>query len=249
MAESGSLFARQAATYAAARPRYPDALYQTILAVVAGRSAAWDCATGNGQAALDLARHFDRVIATDASAEQLAHAFPAPNVEYRVAAAEASGLADRGIELTTVAQALHWLDHERFYEEVRRVSVPGGVLAAWTYGSCDAGEDLDTLLRDFEHGLLGPYWDPRRRWVNEGYRTIPFPFAEIPMPRFELRAAWSLSQLGGYLSSWSAVANYRHAHGTDPVAPLLDRIVKHWGAPEATRVIVWPLSVRVGRVG
>jgi SAM-dependent methyltransferase len=243
------LFSRQAATYAAARPRYPEALYDAILAVTPGRSLVWDCATGNGQAAVDLARYFDRVIATDASAEQIAHASPAPRVEYRVAAAEASGLPPGAVDLTTVAQALHWLDHERFYGEVRRVTIPGGVLAAWTYGQCHVGEDIESLLRDFEYGLLGPYWDPRRRWVDEGYRTIPFPFAEVPMPVFELRAAWSLSQLGGYLSSWSAVAKYRQAHGMDPVAPLLNRIVKQWGAPETTRDIVWPLSVRVGRVG
>ena len=170
-------------------------------------------------------------------------------VGVSVAPAEESGLASGQVDLVTVGQALHWLDHERFYGEVRRVSVPGGVFAAWTYGACQAGEDVEPLLREFEDGLLGPYWDPRRRWVDEGYRTIPFPFAEISMPRFELRAAWSLSQLGGYLSSWSAVANYRHAHGTDPVAPLLDKLVKHWGAPESTRDIVWPLSARVGRVG
>jgi SAM-dependent methyltransferase len=249
LAEPGGLFSRQAATYAAARPRYPAALYDAILAVTPGRSVAWDCATGNGQAAVDLARHFDRVIATDASAEQIAHASPVANVDYRVAPAEESGLPPAGIDLTTVAQALHWLDHARFYEELRRVSAPGGVFAAWTYGYCHAGDDVEPLLRDFEAGLLGPYWDPRRRWVDEGYRTIPFPFAEVPMPAFELRAEWSLSQLGGYLRSWSAVANYRRAHGRDPVAPLLDRIVKHWGASEETRVIVWPLSVRVGRVG
>lgn len=243
------LFSRQAATYAASRPRYPADLYDAILAHVPGRSAAWDCATGNGQAAVDLARHFDRVIATDASAEQIAHAVPGPNVEYRVAPAERSGLPGASVDLTTVAQALHWLDHERFYEELRRVVRPGGVIAAWSYGSCSAGADIESLLRDFEDGLLGPYWDARRRWVDEGYRTIPFPFEEIPMASFELRAEWSLSQLGEYMRSWSAARNYQRARGDDPVTPLLGRIVKHWGAPRATRTIRWPLSVRVGRVG
>lgn len=249
MPESGELFSRQAATYAAARPRYPDALYKAIVDVTPGRMRAWDCATGNGQVAVDLARYFDHVIATDASDEQIAHAAPVPNVEYRVAPAEASGLPPGRFDLVTVGQALHWLDHERFYEEVRRVAIPDGVFAAWTYGACHAGQDVEPLLHEFEHGLLGPYWDPRRHWVDEGYRTIPFPFTEISMPPFALRAAWSLSQLGGYLSSWSAVAKYRQAQGTDPVAPLLDKLVKHWGTLETTRDIVWPLSARVGRVG
>lgn len=249
MSESGKLFARQAATYAAARPRYPRALYEAILAVVPGRSVAWDCATGNGQAAVDLARYFDRVIATDASDEQLAHAFPSPNVEYRVAPAEASGLPDRTIELTTVAQALHWLDHERFYQEVRRVTVPGGVFAAWSYGTGSSGQAIERVLKDFHDGLLKEYWDPRRHWVVEGYRGIPFPFDPIPMPSFELRVEWSLSQLGEYLRSWSAVARYRQVRGEDPVPAVLTEIVKHWGAPETTRLVSWPLSVRVGRVG
>ena len=231
------------------RPRYPDVLYEAILEATPSRSLAWDCATGNGQAAVDLARHVDRVIATDASEDQIAHAFPVPNVEYRVARAEASGLPDQSVPLTTVAQALHWLDHERFYREVRRVTVPGGVFAAWCYGAASSGEAIGGLLREFQDGLMGPYWDPRRHWVDEGYETIPFPFPELPMPTFELRAEWSLSQLGGYLSSWSVVARYRQMRGVDPVPLILDRIVKHWGAPEETRAIVWPLSVRVGRVG
>jgi SAM-dependent methyltransferase len=243
------LFSRQAAVYAAARPTYPPELYDLVAGLAPGRSLAWDCATGNGQAARDLARHFDRVVATDASAEQIRHAAPAANVEYRVATAEDSGLAPGSIELTTVAQALHWLDHGRFYAEVRRVTVPHGILAAWCYGSCHAGAELEPALREFEDGLLGPYWNPERRWVDEGYRTIPFPFPDIPMPTLELRVTWSLSQLGEYLSSWSAVDRFRRERGVDPVAPFLEHIVKLWGPPGRTRTVVWPLGLRVGRVG
>ena len=211
------------------------------------RSLVWDCATGNGQAARGLARWFDRVIATDASAEQIGEAAPIENVEYRVAAAEESGLPDRSVALVTVAQALHWLDLDRFYAEVRRVTVPGGVLAAWSYGACSVGTDVEGMLRDFEHGTVGRYWNPGRKWVDEGYRTIPFPFPEVPMPPLVLRATWTLSQLGEYLRSWSAVAKYRREVGTDPVAPLLERIGQHW-KPDAAREITWPLTVRVGRV-
>lgn len=213
------------------------------------RSLVWDCATGNGQAARDLARYFDRVIATDASREQIGQAVAVENVEYRVATAEESGLADRSVALTTVAQALHWLDFERFYAEVRRVTVPGGVFAAWSYGSCRAGDVTDLIL-GFQEGTVGRYWNPGRKWVDEEYRTIPFPFEEIPPSGgpFVLRATWTLSQLGEYLRSWSAVDKYRREHGTDPVAPLLEQIGKHW-EPDATREITWPLTVRFGRVG
>jgi SAM-dependent methyltransferase len=209
---------------------------------------AWDCATGNGQAARDLARYFATVIATDASGEQIAHALPASNIAYRVAPAEASGLADRSVDVVTVAQALHWLDFDRFYVEVRRVARSGGLIAVWSYGACHVGADVEPLLREFEEGVVGPYWSPERRWVDEGYRTLPFPFEELAVPPFELRVRWSLSQLREYLSSWSAVASYRRDRGEDPVAPLMERIEHHWGPSERAREVAWPLSVRVGRI-
>ncbi|HEU4995054.1 MAG TPA: class I SAM-dependent methyltransferase [Gemmatimonadaceae bacterium] len=213
------------------------------------RDLVWDCATGNGQAARDLARYFKRVVATDSSAEQIAHAVAVSNVEYRVAPADASGLASQSADLVTVAQALHWFAGEPFFDEVRRVLVPNGVIAAWSYGSCHAGSDMEADLREFENGLLGPYWNPERRWVDEHYKTIPFPFRDLPAPGFELRADWTLRQLGGYLQSWSAVAKYRRVHGTDPVGPLLGRLAGHWGGPDRVRQVTWPLNIRVGRVG
>jgi len=242
-------FSQQASAYAAARPSYPDVLYQFIVSLAPRRVLAWDCGTGNGQAARDLARYFERVIATDASAEQIEHAAKVPNVEYRVARAEASGLASRSVDVVTVAQALHWLDLDPFNAEVRRVTVPGGVVAAWCYGACHAGPDVEPLLREFEERIVGPYWNAGRRWVDEGYRTIPFPFDEVVAPAFELRVRWSLSQLREYVYSWSAVANYRRERGEDPVAPLFNRIAHHWGPLERTRDVAWPLGVRVGRVG
>jgi SAM-dependent methyltransferase len=242
------LFSRQSETYATARPTYPDSLYEFIASVAPRRRLAWDCGTGNGQAARDLARWFDKVIATDASAAQIANAVPVNNVEYRVASAEASGLAGSLVDVVAVAQALHWFDVDRFYQEVRRVTVPGGLIAVWSYGSPSVGRDAEPELRRFEQETLGRYWDSRRRWVDEGYRNIPFPFTELPAPSLELRMEWTLSQLGGYLRSWSAVAKFVVERGFDPVAPLLERIGTHWGSSEGTRVVTWPLAIRVGRI-
>jgi SAM-dependent methyltransferase len=189
------------------------------------------------------------VIATDASEAQLRNATQVPNVEFRVAKAESSGLESGSVDLVTVAQALHWFELDEFYTEVRRVTVPGGVIAAWSYGAGSAGDDIESLLRGFQDVTVGPYWDARRKWVDEGYRTIPFPFEEIPSPPIQLRVEWTLSQLGGYLRSWSAVAKFVGERGYDPVAPLLEQIGQHWGPPERTRTVTWPLAVRVGRIG
>jgi SAM-dependent methyltransferase len=212
------------------------------------RDLAWDCATGNGQAARALARRFTRVIATDASTQQIALADPLPNVEYRVATAEQSGIATGSVQLVTVAQALHWLDLEAFYSEVRRVTVPGGVLAAWSYGSCHVDPDVDAIIRELEFGTLRDHWHPGRRWVDEGYRTIPFSFEEIPAPGFQLRVRWNLRQLGLYLESWSAVAAFRRDRGEDPVDRVLERLSHVWGPAEQARVVTWPLTLRAGRI-
>jgi SAM-dependent methyltransferase len=250
-AETGflDLFSQHASTYASARPSYPDALFQFIVSVAPRRLLAWDCATGNGQAARDLARYFERVVATDGSVEQIAHATPVGNVEYRVAPAESSGLEAKSVDLVTVAQALHWFAHDGFFAEVRRVTVAGGAVAAWSYGSCHAGADIETWLRDFEENTVGRYWNPERRWVDERYQTIPFPFVEVPAPTLELRVEWTLRQLGAYLGSWSAVVKFRRERGEDPVSPLLERIATRWRPSERTREVTWPLYIRVGRVG
>ena len=243
-------FSRRAAQYAAYRPEYPRELFAHLAGVAPARTAAWDCATGNGQAALGLAEHFARVVATDASADQIAHAREHPRVEYRVAPAERCGLADASVALVTVAQALHWLDAPAFYAEAERVLVRGGVVAVWTYGGL-AFDDaaLDALVRRFAHEVVGPYWPPERRIVDEGYRTIAFPFAELQPPAFTLERRWTLAELAGYLRTWSATARYVEARAHDPVEALEAELGAAWGDARGTHVVRWPLAMRLGTTG
>lgn len=194
-------FTGAAAAYAAARPTYPDALFRFVADRAPARRLAWDCATGNGQAARDLARYFTRVVATDASEQQVALAAPRDGVEYRVASAERSGLADGSVDAITVATALHWFDFAAFYGEAARVLVPGGVLVAWSYGNVSVGADLDPIVREFQRDVVGPYWPPERRYVDEGYATIPFPLREVEPPRLEMCLPYTLDELLGYLAS------------------------------------------------
>jgi SAM-dependent methyltransferase len=241
-------FSSIAPEYATYRPRYPAALFAYLAGLAPRRELAWDCAAGSGQATLDLAPYFRRVIATDASAAQLAAAPAHAQVEYRVAPAEASGLDAASIDLVIVAQALHWLDLDRFYTEVRRVLAPGGVLAVWCYAILRIEPAaIDDAIRRFYSNVVGPYWPPARRLVENGYRMLAFPFDELPAPAFEMVADWTLPQLLGYLGTWSATIRYREAQGHDPVEPLTAELAAQWGRSQRSRRITWPLLLRVGR--
>ena len=242
-------FSAVANRYADFRPHYPAALFDYLATLAPRDSAVWDCACGNGQATLDLAERFARVVATDASKDQIASARPQAKAEYRVATAEQSGLPDQSVALVTVAQALHWFDLERFYAEVRRVLRPEGVLAVWAYGINEVeGDAVNRLVRDYYSNIVGPYWPPERRLVEEGYRTISFPFAEITPPAFQMEASWTLEQLLGYFSTWSATSRFKKSTGQDPLPPLAAKLSEVWGDAELPRRVTWPLAVRLGRV-
>lgn len=241
-------FSQTAAGYATHRPTYPAALFDWLAARAPNRDTAWDCATGSGQAARGLAPHFRQVIATDASAEQIGHAKPHDRVEYRVAAAEASGLAEAGVDLVTVAQAAHWFDLPRFYAEARRVLRPDGRIALWGYERLLVEPAIDAVVEDFYEGVLGRYWPPERHHVQTAYRELDFPFAGEETADFAMTADWDLEALIGYFSTWSAVKNYRQAEDRDPLPDLRERLAVVWGSPGTRKAIKWPLFLRLGRV-
>jgi SAM-dependent methyltransferase len=241
-------FSGSAAGYARYRPRYPAALFTYLASVAPQRRAAWDCATGSGQAAIALAEHFAQVVATDASAEQVAHAEPHSRVEYRVAAAERSGLRNASVDLVTVAQALHWLDLRAFYAEATRVLRPGGVLAVWCYGHLELpSAALQRCVDLFYAETVGPYWPPERRLVEDGYRSLDFPLPELSAPAFAMEARMSLEALVGYIGTWSATQRYVQATGHDPLPGLMRELARHWREPQVPRMVRWPLSLRIGR--
>lgn len=239
-------FSKRSEDYAKYRPNYPAELFEYLASIAPNRELAWDCATGNGQAACALAEFFERVIATDASASQIEHAARDAKVLYKVATAEDSGLETASVDLITVAQALHWLELEKFYGEVRRVLKTKGVLAVWSYNLINISAEIDEVIRKFYKEVVGPYWPPERRFVEEGYRSLPFPFDEIETPQFHMRARWTLSDLTGYVRTWSATQKFIEKNEADPVADIEDELLALWGDAEQIKQVSWPLKLRVG---
>src|SRR5262245_2940013 len=241
-------FSAIAKSYASFRPRYPAALFDWLATLVPRDSLVWDCGCGNGQAAVDLATRFACVIAMDASQEQIATAKAHPNVEYRVAPAEHCELPDKSVALITVAAALHWFDLKRFYAEAKRVLGPNGVLVAWACPVIDVeGGRINHLVQKFHSNIVGSYWPSERKLAEASYRTIPFPFVEITSPKFCMEAHWTLEQLLGYLSTWSATNRYLNATGRHPLEPFSAELARVWGDANSRRLIIWPLLLRAGR--
>ena len=238
-------FSRQSAAYSRHRPGYPAELIEWVAAQAPDRTLAVDCATGNGQAAVALAEHFARVVAVDGSLSQLSRAVACPRVAYVAATAERLPLGERSVSLVAAAQAAHWFDFERFHAECRRVLVPGGAVALWTYEKFRVDAGVDALIDHFYSEVVGRDWPPERRYVEEGYRTLPFPWREVDSPAFALETDWDLEQVIGYLGSWSSVQRHRDRVGRDPLPPLLDRLREIWPGHERRR-LRWPIHLRVG---
>ncbi len=241
-------FSGHAACYQQFRPNYPAPLFAYLASLCSSHDLAWDCATGNGQAAVELAPYFSSVIATDFSAQQLEQAPSVPNVRYLVAGADKAPIEDGTVDLVTVAQALHWFDLSSFYPEVRRVARPGGILAVWCYEMHHITPEIDAIVHRLYADIVGAYWPPERRIVEEGYRTLPFPFDEIAAPEFRMVHSWDLEHVLGYFGSWSSTQRYRKQNGEDPIALIADDLKAAWGDPEQIRDVVWPLNIRVARV-
>jgi SAM-dependent methyltransferase len=238
-------FSRQAADYAKFRPRYPRELFEYLGSVAPSRQLAWDCGTGNGQAAVGLATVFDRVIATDASEKQISNAQPHEHVEYRVAPAESSGIRSDTVDLIMVAQALHWFDLDRFCAEARRVLKLNGVLAASAYNLLRIEPAIDEIVNRYYHEVVGPFWPPERKLV-ENFADLPFPFNEIEPPKIEMTTHWNLDHLIGCLGTWSSTQRFMAATGADRLEQIIDELRRAWGNPQQVRSVIWPLTLRIG---
>ena len=241
-------FAAEAAQYAHLRPTYPDGLFDFLSTIVPSRGVAWDCATGNGQAATHLASYFERVIATDESAEMLAQAPRDPRIEYRVSEAEDSGIEAHSVDLVTVASAIHWFDLNKFYVEIRRVVKPGGVIAVWTYYTPKFGNNIDAIIERLAHDVLKDYWDERVHYVVDEFHDLPFPFEPIEAPAFRTDMRWDMEDLLSYFETWSSSVKYREDKDARPTDLIRSDLAQVWGDPKQKQDLHFPLYMRLGRV-
>ena len=241
-------FSSQAKDYALHRPSYPASMFEYLAALAPSKELAWDCGTGNGQAALALAERFERVIATDASEKQIESAFPHKRIDYRVEPSEHTTITSGSVDLITVGTAVHWFDFEPFYDEVRRVGKSGAVLAVWTYHLVSIEPEIDRWLQHFYRETLAGYWPERIRYLDQRYKTLPFPFEQIQPPEFEMETTWSLENLVGFLASWSAVKKLVEVRGEAAFDEQMNALESLWGEKTKKRKVRWPLHFRIGRI-
>lgn len=238
-------FSGHSKLYVTFRPTYPDALYEFIFRHVNQFDKAWDCATGNGQVAHVLAKHFEQVYATDISSEQIKHAHQVKNIIYNVEPAEQTSFANNQFDLITVAQALHWLNPEDFFREAMRVAKPGSILAVWGYANCFVNSEIDKHIAYFYQHIVGPYWDKARMLIEQHYQPISFPFEEIPSPPFQIQVNWNLEQFAGYITTWSATQKFINKNGFNPVTEMISKITPLWGI---NKTVTFPLFLRIGKI-
>ena len=239
-----SEFARQ---YALFRPSYPIELYRFLYEHLDHFDSAWDVGTGSGQVACALAGRFRQVTATDISAPQIANAERRPNVHYMVSRAEETPFSANSFDFIAAGMAAHWFDTEAFFTEARRTGKPGALLAVWGYDLFEVGPYIDEIITAYHREVLAAHWDYPRELVNQRYQGLAFPFREIPVPMFEMQLEWTLTQLEGYLNTWSALRNYRRDIGKDPLPALMKSIAEHWPAG-TVREVRFPVFMRVGRI-
>jgi ubiquinone/menaquinone biosynthesis C-methylase UbiE len=239
-------FSKQAVDYSKFRPQYPEEMIEYIISFVNNKSTALDIATGNGQVAHKLSAYFKKVYAADISQKQLDNAIQAENVIYSKESAENTSFENQKFDLIVVAQAVHWFDFEVFYKEIYRILKPDGIFAVLGYGLFFTNTDSDKILRHFYYDIVGSEWDAERKYLDENYETIPFPFEEIPTNKFENQFTWTFEELIGYLQTWSSVQHYISKNNKNPIDLIYDDLKKSWQKND--QKVTFPLLLRIGKL-
>ncbi len=240
-------FSEKSDLYASARPTYPDELFAILASLAPALDCVWDCATGNGQAALGLARHFARVEATDASEAQIAYAMSHKRVRYSVQPAEHTAFPAGSFDAVCVAQALHWFDHATFFPEIQRVLRPNGLFAAWTYDRIMLSPAINPIVKETIYDVIGPFWPKQNSLAWNGYKDIAHPFEPIEIAPPPMAFAWTLNQFLAHVHTWSATRLCMKERGPDFFEHAGERLAAVWGNPNAPQRVTMRLQWVLGR--
>ena len=238
-------FSHQSANYANYRPQYPKVIFDEIKRHLKYHRNAWDCATGNGQVARELSTFFDRVEATDISENQLKEAPKLSNISYSIQQAEKVSFPDNSFDLITVAQAIHWFNFDRFYEEVKRTLKGDGIFVVLGYGLFRSNAETNKVIDHFYNDIIGSYWDEERKYLDKEYSNIPFPFQEIKTPKVNFKEEWEFERLIGYLKTWSAVKHFSDKNGFNPVDDIYRPLKESFGDKN---IIEFPIIFKIGKL-
>ncbi|XP_018718390.1 putative methyltransferase DDB_G0268948 isoform X1 [Eucalyptus grandis] len=259
--DMAGLFDKQAETYLQARPTYPSEWYSMLAACTSQNSLAWDVGTGNGQAALDVAKHYEQVIATDVSEAQLSFAMPHPRVRYvhtpqSMSEDEMVALmgGENRVDLITVATAVHWFDLPKFYKLAKRLlRKPGGLLAVWAYNDIVVNPEFDTVRKR----LLEKYsrfWPADAKYIFEGYRNLPFPFESVGLGsegeplQLDIPKELSFEGCLMFFKSSSAFASAKE-QGVDLLSEeVIKELESSWGGPNKIRTVTYKAFMLAGTV-
>ena len=236
-----SLFSDKSDLYARARPSYPEEIFNYLAGLCSETHLAWDCACGNGQAAINLAQQFDSVYASDVSPAQIGNAKKHPRVQYSVGTSEDVRFDDRSMDLICVAQALHWFDYERFWPQVLRLLKPNGIFCAFGYNLPSINTEIDTLIQKYILDVIDPFWAVQNQLLWNDYKDIDFPFTQIRQPEFSMTKAWSLAELFAFLHTFSATRRCMDSKGDSFFNKAYEKVEKSWSNPESKKIVSFEL--------
>ncbi len=227
--KTSALFNDKSELYEVSRPAYPEALFEYLSTVSPSTESVWDCACGNGQAAVGLARYFDSVKATDISEQQIENAKVHPRVDYTVSVSENTEFSKDTFDLVCVAQALHWFDLDIFWPEVKRVLKPDGVFAAWGYTWPRISPSIDRVFQEVVLDKIEPYWAPQNKLLWDKYKAVNFPFSRLSPPDIDMKVEWTKEEFIDFVGTFSATRRCIEVAGNGFLKEANEKLGRLWG--------------------
>ncbi|CAI2374937.1 unnamed protein product [Moneuplotes crassus] len=139
-------FKGQSELYACYRPRYPQSLIDLAVEKAPEKGTVLDVGCGTGILSIPLSKKFERVYGIDISQSQIDKAIEKSeefkNISYHYQNSHDIGsfveetMEGKSIDMVTIAQTLHWLDHDLIFKLYKKYLSEGGAFAIFSYAMC-----------------------------------------------------------------------------------------------------------------